>query len=108
MSTIRVKVEPKVIMDAVQKSSRKTEEVKKRFKTFDKWMNNELDPTFNQLKSLSSYLRIPFGYLLLKSPAKEKIPLLQFRTIDTESIQKPSRELIDTIFDMERKQARSE
>src|SRR5699024_7292483 len=53
---------------------------------------------------LSKYLRIPFGYLLLKTPIVEELPLLEFRTIDTEAIQNPSRELIDTIYDMERKQ----
>lgn len=105
MSTIRVKVNPEVIVDAVSKSNRNMAEVKVRYPSFEKWISRELEPTFNQLKELSRFLRIPFGYLLLNSPVVEDIPLLEFRTVETEAIQKPSRELIDTIQDMERKQA---
>lgn len=104
MSTVRINVEPLVISDAVAKSGRSMEDVGNRFRNFDKWLNNELTPTYNQLVELSKYLRVPFGYLLLKTPVVEKMPLLEFRTIDTEAIQHPSRELIDTIHDMERKQ----
>src|SRR5699024_3425730 len=104
VSVVRIDVESKVIMDAVSKSGRSLEEVRERYKSFDKWINAELNPTLNQLKDLSSYLRVPFGYLLLKTPAEEHLPLLEFRTIDTDSIQSPSRELVDTIHDMERKQ----
>lgn len=105
MNYVRLKVEPEVIIDAIEKSHRNLDDVKERFKTLDKWINKELDPTFNQLKELSGFLRIPFGYLLLKKPAQEQISLLKFRTIDTDAIEHPSRELIDTIKDMERKQA---
>lgn len=104
VSVVRIDVEPKVIMDAVSKSGRSLEEVTERYNSFDKWINAELNPTLNQLKDLSCYLRVPFGYLLLKTPAEEHLPLLEFRTIDTESIQSPSGELVDTILDMERKQ----
>lgn len=104
MSTIRVNIEPTVIDDAVRKSGRSFDEVKQRFNSFEKWINKELDPTYNQLVDLSKYLRVPFGYLLIKTPIIEELPLLDFRTIDTESILNPSRELVDTIYDMERKQ----
>src|SRR5690625_4257696 len=105
MSVIRVEINPDVLLDAIEKSKRNLEDVKKEFTTFDKWINGELQPTFRQLVHLSGFLRVPFGHLLLNTPAKEHIPLLQFRTIDTEAIEHPSRELIDTIKDMERKQA---
>lgn len=104
MSTVRINVEPTVIHNAVSKSGRSLEEVKERFNSYDKWVNNELNPTYNQLVDLSKFLRIPFGFLLVKTPVDEELPLLEFRTIDTEAIQNPSRELIDTIYDMERKQ----
>lgn len=105
MSVIRVEINPEVILDAVKRSQRDIEDVKDQFKNFDKWVTLEVQPTFKQIAKLSRYLRIPFGHLLLDAPVKEEIPLLQFRTIETEAIQQPSRELIDTIKDMERKQA---
>lgn len=106
MSIVRMDIEPKVLNDAVSKSGWSIEGVNKRFNgAFERWINQERKPTFNQLVELSKYLRIPFGYLLLKTPVTEELPLLDFRTIDSESIQNPSRELVDTIYDMERKQA---
>jgi len=104
MSTIRVDIEPTVLNDAVKKSGRSVAEVKRRFPNFEKWINKELSPTYNQLVDLSKYLRVPFGYLLIQTPVVEDLPLLEYRTIDTESILNPSRELVDTIYDMERKQ----
>src|SRR5699024_5342193 len=104
MSIIRMNIEPTVLEDAIRKSGRSFDEVKQRFTSFDKWINKELSPTYNQLVDLSKYLRVPFGYLLIKTPIVETLPLLEFRTIDTESIAKPSRELVDTIYDMEIKQ----
>lgn len=104
MSIIRMDIEPTVLEDAIRKSGRSFDEVKQRFTSFDKWINKELSPTYNQLVDLSKYLRVPFGYLLIKTPIVETLPLLEFRTIDTESIAKPSRELVDTIYDMEIKQ----
>lgn len=104
MGTVRIDIEPEVILDVISKSGRSLDDVKTRFKSFDKWITKEVNPTFNQLIDLSIYLRMPFGYLLLKSPVKEEISLLKFRTIDSEAILKPSRELIDTINDMKYKQ----
>src|SRR5690625_5499304 len=104
MSTIRVDIEPTVLNDAVKKSGRSVAEVKRRFPNFEKWINKELSPTYNQLVDLSKYLRVPFGYLLIQTPVVEDLPLLEYRTIDTESILNPSRELVDTIYDMERRQ----
>lgn len=104
MSTVRVNIEPTVLDDAVKKSGRSFDEVKRRYTSFEKWINEELSPTYNQLVELSKYLRVPFGYLLVKTPVVEELPLLDFRTIDTESILHPTRELVDTIHDMERKQ----
>src|SRR5690625_112397 len=104
MSTIRVEIEPTVLNDAVKKSGRSFAEVKRRFTNFVKWINKELSPTYKQLVDLSKYLRVPFGYLLIQTPVVEDLPLLEYRTIDTESILNPSRELVDTIYDMERKQ----
>lgn len=100
-----MKVEPMVLLDVIEKSNREIAEVQNRFNQLDKWLEGEVKPTYNQLVNLSKFLRVPFGYLLLEEPVKEDIPLLDFRTVDTEAIYKPSRELIDTIQDMEMKQA---
>ncbi len=65
------------------------------------WKNGENKPTFAQLKEVSKKLHIPFGYFLLDVPPVENIPLLEFRTVNNSSFERPTRELIDTIHAME-------
>ncbi|RIO36695.1 ImmA/IrrE family metallo-endopeptidase, partial [Staphylococcus saprophyticus] len=60
---------------------------------------------FKQVQSLSSFLNIPFGYLLIDTPPKEDLELLKFRTLNSQEDDNPSRELIDTINDMKTKQS---
>lgn len=62
-------------------------------------------PTAKQLVKLSQYTHIPIGYLMLPRVKDEKVPLIDYRTVDSEKLSQPSRELIDVIQDMERKQS---
>lgn len=66
------------------------------------WIDGIKQPTFNQIEELSKKTRIPLGYFFLKTPPKEDIKLVDFRTIDSVELINPSRELVDTISDMER------
>lgn len=65
------------------------------------WKNGTKKPTFNQLEEASKKTHIPFGYFLLKKPPVEKISMVNYRTIDSISSHDPSRNLIDTIDQME-------
>ena len=67
----------------------------------ESWIDGEKVPTFNQIETVSRETRIPLGYFFLNEPPKENIPLLKFRTINNEQYSEPSRNLIDTIHDME-------
>lgn len=102
--TTRITVESSVLEWAVKKSNIKFDEVVKKFPKYNEWVAGTVFPTYNQLVSFSSFTKIPFGYFMLKEPPVETLPLVEFRTIDTEQIGEPSRELVDTIKDMENKQ----
>ena len=65
------------------------------------WYNGEKTPTFNQVEEASRATGIPLGYFFLTTPPKEALPLLDYRTVDSLELQKPSRNLIDTIHNME-------
>jgi len=71
----------------------------------NKWLNSDSKPTVNQLKELSRKAQIPFGYFFLDNVPAEDLPLLKFRTVNNVDIDKPSRNLIDTIHNMEIKQS---
>lgn len=100
----RIELNNKVLEWAIKTSKISEIDLKKKFKKIDQWKKNEPSPTFNQVIDLSKFLNIPFGYLLLDEPPNDEIEALSFRTIGTKEIEKPSRELIDTISDMRRRQ----
>jgi Zn-dependent peptidase ImmA (M78 family) len=68
---------------------------------FELWKSGEKEPTFNQLEKFSADTCIPFGYFFLKSPPKENLKILEYRTVDSVALQNPSRDLIDTVRQME-------
>ncbi len=66
------------------------------------WKNGKKKPTINQIEKISNKLGLPFGYFFLDTPPKEKIPLIEFRTVDSIELDIPSRNLINTIHEMQR------
>ncbi|HHT24571.1 MAG TPA: ImmA/IrrE family metallo-endopeptidase [Clostridiaceae bacterium] len=67
----------------------------------EKWIAEEKTPTFNQVETVSKATRIPFGYFFLKEPPEEDMSLLEYRTVDSIELETPSRDLLDTIHEME-------
>jgi len=58
--------------------------------------------TLNQIMKISSEMQIPFGYFFLKTPPIEENHLLEYRTTGSIKPEKASRNLIDTISQMEK------
>ncbi|MGE4585604.1 MAG: hypothetical protein AB7C91_13220 [Sphaerochaeta sp.] len=65
------------------------------------WRTGAMAPTFNEIQDMSKKARIPLGYFFLQIPLREEIKLMEYRTIASAESENPSRELIDTIADME-------
>lgn len=65
------------------------------------WQRGTKIPTYNQIEVASRDTRIPLGYFFLKTPPTENIPLLEYRTIKSQEFEQPSRDLLDTIEEME-------
>lgn len=66
-----------------------------------KWINGKKVPTFNQIERVSQATGIPLGYFFLQTPPQEDYPLLEYRTINGISLDRPSWNLIETIHDMD-------
>ena len=66
-----------------------------------KWIKGEKEPTFNQIETVSNATGIPLGYFFLQQPPQESIPLMEYRTVKSVAFDEPSRNLIETIHDME-------
>jgi Zn-dependent peptidase ImmA (M78 family)/DNA-binding XRE family transcriptional regulator len=68
------------------------------------WEEGDEKPTFKQAQKLAQILHIPFGYLFLPHPPKEKLPIPDLRTIYDEYHEDYSLNLKETILDVLRKQ----
>lgn len=99
-----ISVNPTVIQWAIQSSGKSISQVSRKFSKIDEWVSTESELSVNELNKLSKELRIPFGYFFLKKPPVEDIDLLKYRTINNIEHENPSRELIDTIKCMEKRQ----
>lgn len=64
------------------------------------WLSGEKTPTFHQVESISKKTHIPFGYFFLNDPPKQECDIVEYRTINSVSVEKPSRDLIDTVNKM--------
>ena len=74
-------------------------------KRFGQFLTGERTPSFNQLSEMAKHFRIPLGMLLSDEVIPEKKIEIPFRTVNSEFIGEPSRELRDTIEEMKSKQA---
>ena len=99
MAGVSVTVEKSILKWVMQKSE--NEMVSNSVTDMlSKWISGEKIPTFNQLETVSKKLHIPFGYFLLSEPPIEECRIVDFRTVDSERLSNPSRNLIDTLDQM--------
>ncbi|MFJ2688321.1 ImmA/IrrE family metallo-endopeptidase [Pseudomonas sp. NPDC087342] len=68
------------------------------------WEAGRSLPTFSQAQRWASIAHVPFGFLFLKEPPSERLPLPDLRTVGGVPPSPPSLGLIDTIKDVLRKQ----
>ena len=100
-----ITVKPIIIQWAIQSAGKDVSGLSDKFDKIDKWTSEESKLTVSELNKLSKELRIPFGYFFLVEPPDEDIQLLKYRTVENEEQAKPSRDLIDTIKYMEKRQS---
>ncbi len=103
MPGVNVNIQPAVLNWAINQTK---EELigSKLMNNIKHWLNGTKIPTFKQIEEFSKKTNIPLGYFFLKTPPVEKIELLEYRTVDSRELTNPSRNLIDTIREMERVQ----
>ena len=65
------------------------------------WKEGRKAPTYNQLEKMSKVTGIPLGYFFLEKPPVEDSSFVEYRTVDSKELSSPSRNLMDTLHDME-------
>jgi len=89
------------ILDWVIRQTSSNIVLPKTLPMIQEWRRGTKIPTYNQIEAASKDTRIPLGYFFLKTPPTEKITLLEYRTIKSQEFEQPSRDLVDTIYEME-------
>lgn len=100
----RVAVQEGVLRWAVKRSGLTLETLQKKFPKIRDWIAGESQPTLRQLESLARATLTPLGFLFLKEPPEERLPVPHFRTLGDQSVRTPSPDLLETVHSMQRRQ----
>ena len=100
MPTVNVNIQPAILTWALSQTSEEKLGAK-LMNNVKQWLDGSKSPTFNQIEDFSKKSQIPLGYFFLQTPPVEQIDLLEYRTLDSVELVNPSRNLIDTIHEME-------
>lgn len=101
----RVAVKPELLRWARARAGRSPEDLAARFPKLPLWEEGEAQPTLKQLESFAKATFVPVGYLFLREPPVERVPIPDLRTLRHERIDHPSPDLLDTIYMCQRRQA---
>ena len=104
MPAISVSIQPEIISWALGQA-REEQLGTKLMNNIKQWLDGTKTPTFNQIEDFSRKANIPLGYFFLQTPPVEQLQLIEYRTVDSVELAHPSRNLIDTIHEMESVQA---
>lgn len=102
--TVRVEVKPELLRWACDRSGRGVAAFTRRFPSLGAWVCGKARPTLKQLENFAKATHTPVGYLFLPEPPEEKIPIPDFRTMPTEYLERPSPDLLETIYICQQRQ----
>jgi Zn-dependent peptidase ImmA (M78 family) len=103
-SMVRVAVDTELLRWARERSRQTPDALLKAFPKLPDWESGALSPTLRQLEKYATRTRTPFGYFFLDHPPAERLPIPSFRSIRDDRPQHPSPDLLDTVYDMLRRQ----
>ena len=98
-----VNVNTNVLTWAIARAGYELDAFTVKFPKVQKWLEGEKKPTVKQLEDFSKKVYLPFGYLFLPEPPKEKLPIPFFRS-EGKRADKVSVNVYDTILLMQQRQ----
>lgn len=98
MTTLRVPVQPKILDWAENRSLQEGDILRAHFPRLDEWKEGTVQPTLKQLEDFAAFTHTPFGFLMLSEPPIEQLPIPDFRTMPSERYDRPSPDLLETIY----------
>lgn len=95
---VRVDVKPELLRWARDRAGLSADALAGRFPRLHAWEGGELRPTLKQLECFAKATFTPVGYLFLREPPVERVPIPDFRTVPETRLAHPSPNLLDTIY----------
>jgi Zn-dependent peptidase ImmA (M78 family) len=100
----RVAVEPALLKWARERAELDVVQLSHRFPKLGDWERGAVQPTLKQLEEFARFTRAPIGYLFLREPPVEAVPIPDFRTVENIHIEHPSPDLLETIYICQQRQ----
>ena len=101
---MRVEVKPELLRWARERSSLDLDALAHRFPRLANWERGEARPTLKQLEQFARTTHTPVGYLFLPEPPVERVPIPDFRTVGNVHVERPSPDLLDTVYICQQRQ----
>jgi len=101
---IRADIKPELLSWARERTGLETDALAHRFPKLAAWEEGTVQPTLKQIEEFAKVTHTPVGFLFLREPPVEKIPIPDFRTIRNKPIARPSPNLLDMIYVCQQRQ----
>jgi Zn-dependent peptidase ImmA (M78 family) len=76
----------------------------RRFPHLEEWEAGTRQPTLRQLETYAKATYAPVGFLFLAEPPVERVPIPDLRTVGNIRLQRPSPDLLDTLYICQQRQ----
>lgn len=96
--TVRVDVAPELLLWACDRRGVAVQDLEGRFPKIGAWLAGEVQPTLKQLEAFARATHTPVGYLFLAEPPVEEVPIPDLRTMRDRAVERPSPDLLDTLY----------
>ena len=95
---LRVEIKPELLRWAWERAGFDLGELTQRIPQLPSWYREETQPTLKQVEGFAKATHTPVGYLFLQTPPVERVPIPDLRTIASARIERPSPDLLDTLY----------
>ena len=101
---MRVQVRPELLRWARERAGLSLEVLARRIPQLPAWEQGEAQPTLKQMEKFAKVTYAPMGFLFLAEPPVESVPIPDFRTLASIRVNRPSPDLLDTVYICQQRQ----
>ncbi len=101
---MRVAVKPALLRWARERAGLTVDALLRKFPKLEQWELEETQPTLRQLEAFAKTTLTPIGYFFLPEPPEDRLPIPDFRTVREQGVARPSPNLLETVYTMQRRQ----